>query len=286
VLSCSADERPDVFAAALVNLGALGVVTSVTLRCVDAFVLRARERPAPLASVLSALTEHVGGNDHFEFYWFPYTDRAQLKSNNRVPLSDAPLPRWRSWFDDEVMANGVFGALCRLGRAVPAVVPTIARISSRAWSARTYTGASHEVFCAQRRVRFVEMEYGLPRAALPAALDGLRRIVAALPFNVVFPVEVRFTAADDVWLSHGHSRDSAYVAIHQYVGMPYEAYFRAFESLAVDLGGRPHWGKMHYLTASSLATSYPRFDDFLAVRDRLDPGRVFTNDYVRRVLGG
>jgi FAD-linked oxidoreductase len=285
VRHCSADADPELFAAARVGLGALGVITEVTLRCVDAFVLRADERPAPLAAVLADLPTLIADNDHFEFYWFPYTDRVQVKTNNRVPVDDRPLPRFRGWLDDEFLANTVFAGACRLGRAVPGLVPPISAISARALTARTYTGRSDRVFCTPRRVRFTEMEYGLPRAALPEALTALRGVIEGLPFKVLFPVEVRFTAPDDIWLSHGYQRESAYLAIHQYVGAPDEPYFRAFEQIAAELGGRPHWGKLHYRDAASLRGAYPRFDDFLAVRDRLDPDRVFANAYTERILG-
>lgn len=285
LLSCSATENPDVFAAARVGLGALGVIVEVTLRCVDRFVLRADERPAPLPAVLANLDEYVEGNDHFEFYWFPYTRRVQVKINNRVPADDQPLSRFRGWLDDDFLSNTVFAGACRIGRAMPAIAPAISAVSARALTARTYTAVSYEVFCTPRRVRFVEMEYALPREALPEALATLPRIIDALPFKVLFPVEVRFTAADDIWLSHGYGRKSAYVAIHQYVGMPYEPYFREFEKVAQALGGRPHWGKLHYRDAESLHPAYPRFADFLALRDRLDPDRVFANAYTDRVLG-
>ncbi|QGN45796.1 D-arabinono-1,4-lactone oxidase [Micromonospora sp. WMMD558] len=285
VLHCSADEQPDVFAAARVSLGALGVLVDVTLRCVDAFVLLAHERPAPLADVLADLPALLGRHDHVEFYWFPYTDRVQVKTNDRVPVDDRPLPRWRGWLDDEFLANTVFAGACRLGRAVPALAPTISAVSARALTERRYTGRSDTVFCTPRRVRFVEMEYALPRDALEPALDALRGIVDGLPFKVLFPVEVRFTAADDVWLSHGHGRDSAYIAVHQYVGMPYEPYFRAFEEVAAGLGGRPHWGKLHWRDAASLASAYPRWQAFQQVRDRLDPDRVFASPHLDRVLG-
>ncbi|MDG4807379.1 D-arabinono-1,4-lactone oxidase [Micromonospora sp. WMMD1120] len=285
VLRCSADEHPDVLAAARVSLGALGVLVEVTLRCVDAFVLHAHERPAPLADVLGDLPALIGGHDHVEFYWFPYTERVQVKTNDRVPADDRPLPRWRGWLDDDFLSNTVFAGACRLGRTVPALAPTISAVSARALTERHYTGRSDRVFCTPRRVRFVEMEYGIPREALPEALAALQRIVTGLPFKVLFPVEVRFTAADDIWLSHGYGRDNAYIAVHQYVGMPYEPYFRAFEQVTASLGGRPHWGKLHYRDAASLADAYPRFADFQAVRDRLDPHRVFTNPHLTHVLG-
>ncbi|MFY1697356.1 D-arabinono-1,4-lactone oxidase [Solwaraspora sp. WMMA2101] len=286
VLHCSQRQHPDVFAAARVGLGALGVLVDVTLRCVDAFVLRAAERPGTLADVRATLSELADGNDHAEFFWFPYTDRVQLRVNNRTPVDDQPLPSWRGWFDDDFMANTVLDGVCRLGRAIPRVVPTLNTLTARAAATRSYTGRSDQVFCSPRRVRFAEMEYALPRSALDPALTALADIVDRLPHRVMLPVEVRFSAGDDSWLSPGHRQDCGYVAIHQYTGMPYEEYFQAFERVATDLGGRPHWGKLHWRTAETLASAYPRFADFLAVRDRLDPGRVFANDYTERVLGG
>lgn len=285
VTHCSPTVRPDLFDAARVNIGALGVVTAVTLQCVDAFTLEADERPYPLNDVWAGLDELIATNDHFEMYWFPYTDRIQMKRNNRVPTADRPLPGWRRWLDDEFLSNTVFSGVTRLGKAVPATAPTLSRISARALSARTYTATSHEVFCTPRRVRFVEMEYALPRAALREAFDGLRRVIESLPYRILFPVEIRFTRADDIWLSHGYGRDSSYIAIHQAVGARYEEYFRGFETVAEDLAGRPHWGKMHYRDAPSLARVYPRFADFTAVRDKLDPDRVFANPYTERILG-
>ena len=275
----------DLLPATRVGIGALGVVTELTLRCVDAFVLRAEEKPGKIDEVLAGLDEHIAGNDHFEMYWFPYTDRVQTKANNRVPADDQPLSRFQGWLDDDFVANTVFGAACRVGRRFPGTVRTITAIEARVLSPRVYTAPSYQVFCTPRRVRFVEMEYGLPRETFREAFAELPKIIDRLPFPVVFPVEVRFTAADDIWLSHGYGRDSVYIAIHQYVGMPYEAYFRAFEKVAQALGGRPHWGKLHWRTAEDLWAAYPRFDDFRAVRDRLDPDRVYANAYTRQVLG-
>ncbi|GAA0521165.1 FAD-linked oxidoreductase [Paractinoplanes deccanensis] len=275
----------EIFPAVQLGLGALGILVEVTLRCVPAFTLLADERPMALADVLAGLDELIQGNDHVEFYWYPYTDRAQLKRNNCVPEHDRPLSPFRGWLDDEFLSNTLFQGVCRLGKAVPATVPAIQSIAARALTARTYTERSDRVFCTPRRVRFTEMEYEIPRAALPEVLDALPRIIDGLPFKVQFPVEVRFTAPDDVWLSHGYGRDSAYVAIHQYSGVTHEPYFRAMEAVCQPLGGRPHWGKLHYRSADDLRPAYPRFDDFVAVRDRLDPARVFANEYLDRVLG-
>lgn len=285
VVRCSANERPDLFQAARVGVGAVGVLTEVTLRCADAFILRAEDKPEPLDHVLATIDERVAGNDHFEFYWMPYTAKTLTKSNNRVPTDSAPRSKFSAWFNDDLLENTVIGAVCRLCRTVPAVTPTMLRTVARFFSPRDYTERSDLVFTSPRRVRFVEMEYGIPRAALPEVFAGLRKIVETSPVRITLPVEVRFTGPDDIWLSHGQGRDNAYVAIHQFVGMPYEAYFRAFEQVCAPLGGRPHWGKMHFRTAADLRPAYPHFDDFLAVRDQTDPERVFANAYTRQVFG-
>ena len=273
------------FPAARLSLGALGVLVEVTLRCVPAFTLLAEEEPMLLPDVLAGLDQWLPEYDHVEFFWYPYTNRTSLKRNRRVETDDRPLSRFRGWLDDEFLSNTVWQGVCTLGQRFPATVPALSALAARALSARAYTGRSDEVFCSPRKVRFTEMEYEVPRAALPGVLDALGTIMDRLPFKVQFPVEVRFTGPDDVWLSHGYGRESAYIAVHQYLGSPYEPYFRAFEEVCTPLGGRPHWGKLHYRDAESLRTAYPRFDDFRAVRDRLDPHRIFTNDYLMRVLG-
>ncbi|MEU4694516.1 D-arabinono-1,4-lactone oxidase [Actinoplanes sp. NPDC023714] len=273
------------FPAVRLGLGALGILVEVTLRCVPTFVLEADERPMSLADVLAGMADWIPAYDHVEFFWHPYTDRALLKRNRIAEADDRPLPRFRGWLDDDFLSNTVWEQVCRLGRRIPRTVPALNGFAARALSPRTYTGRSDQVFCSPRRVKFTEMEYEIPRAALPEVLEALPRIYDVLPFKVQFPVEVRFTGPDDIWLSHGYGRESAYVAVHQFIGAEYEPYFRAVESICEPLGGRPHWGKLHYRTAADLRPVYPKFDDFVAVRDRLDPARVFTNEYLDRVLG-
>jgi FAD-linked oxidoreductase len=286
-VSCSAAERPDLFDAARVSVGALGVLSTVTLQCVPAFTLAADERPMPLEEVLGRFTELAADNDHFEFYWFPYGKNALVKRNNRVSGQGAPgaMPGWRRFLEYEVMENAAFGALCRTGRAIPAAIKPLNRLAAASLSRRSYSGPSHQVFVTSRRVKFVESEYAVPAESLLDVLAELRAGVARLADPVMFPVEVRVAAADDVWLSTAYGRDSAYVAIHQYTGLPYLEYFKLFESIAGSAGGRPHWGKVHIRDAAYLAGAYPRFADFLKLRDELDPSRLFANPYLEQVFG-
>ena len=287
VVSCSARERPELFAAATVSVGALGVISTITLRCVPSFTLTADERPLPLAEVTARFTEFAADNDHFEFYWFPYGRNALVKRNNRVKDQGSPpaLPAWRRYWEYEVMENAAFGTLCRAGRAMPGLIKPLNQLAAATLSKRSYSDTSHRVFVTSRRVRFVESEYAVPRDSVLDVLAELRARVPRLAHPVMFPVEVRVAAADDIWLSTAYGRDSAYIAIHQYVGLPYLDYFGLFESIAATVGGRPHWGKMHTLDADRLGALYPRFADFLRVRDETDPERRFANPYLERVFG-
>ncbi|MFJ5225158.1 D-arabinono-1,4-lactone oxidase [Streptomyces sp. NPDC088400] len=285
VLRCSAEENPEIFAVARIGLGALGVVTAITFAVEPVFLLTAREEPMAFDRVTAEFDQHVAENEHFEFYWFPHTGNCSTKRNNRSAGPAAPLGRVSGWFDDEFLSNDLFRVTCSLGRAVPATIPAIAKVSSRALSARVYTDLPYKVFTSPRRVRFVEMEYALPREAVVGALREVRAMVERSPLRVSFPVEVRTAPADDIALSTASGRESAYIAVHLYRGTPYRSYFTAVERIMTAHGGRPHWGKIHTRDAEYLSGVYPRFGEFTAVRDRLDPDRLFGNDYLRRVLG-
>jgi L-gulono-1,4-lactone dehydrogenase len=287
VVSCSAQERPELFSAARVSVGALGVISTVTLSCVPAFTLAADERPMPLSEVTARFAEFAADNDHFEFYWFPYGRNALVKRNNRTSDQNAApgMPAWRRYWEYEVMENAAFGTLCRAGRAMPRLIQPLNRLAAATLSTRSYSDTSHRVFVTPRRVRFVESEYAVPRASVLDVLAELRAGARRLAHPVMFPVEVRVAAADDIWLSTAYERDSAYIAIHQYTGLPYQEYFRLFESITAEVGGRPHWGKMHTLDAERLGARYPRFADFLRVRDETDPERRFANPYLEQVFG-
>ncbi|MFD8260704.1 D-arabinono-1,4-lactone oxidase [Streptomyces griseoluteus] len=285
VLTCSAQQNPEIFAAARIGLGALGVVTALTLAVEPLFLLTAREEPMPLDRVLAEFDQLWAENEHFEFYWFPHTGSTNTKRNNRSEGPAQPVGRVAGWFEDEFLSNGVFQAVQWVGRAAPVSVPAIARVSSRALSARSYTDIPYRVFTSPRRVRFVEMEYAVPRAALAETLRELRGVIERSGLRVSFPVEVRTAPADDIALSTASGRDSAYIAVHMFRGTPYQAYFSAAERVFTAHEGRPHWGKVHTRDAGYLEGVYPRFAEFTALRNRLDPERLFQNDYLRRVLG-
>ncbi|MGA9715382.1 MAG: D-arabinono-1,4-lactone oxidase [Aeromicrobium sp.] len=280
------DEQHPWFHAARVSLGALGIITEVTLQCVPAFLLHAREEPMALPEVLSRIDEMVEDNDHFEFYWFPHTEKTLTKRNNRVPAGTErdPVGRFRGWLDDRFLSNTLFEGINRAVAHHPALIPRVNQISGSVIGAREYTDDSYRVFVSERSVRFRESEFAMPREALPDVLAALRAWFDVGHEPISFPIEVRFTAPDDVWLSTGHDRASCYVAVHQYWRTDHQAYFAATQDIFTAHEGRPHWGKLHTLDASYFSAAYPRFDDFVAIRDEVDPDGRFTNDYLDRVL--
>jgi L-gulonolactone oxidase len=284
LLECSAAERPEIFHHARVGLGALGIISTVTLQCVSAFALHALEMPMRLDSVLEALDEHVDQNDHFEFFWVPHTGWALTKRNNRTDRPLTPRGRFEGFRDDVLWSNLAFGLVCRLGRLRPGWIPRLARALPGRGRVE-YVDHSHRVFASPRLVRFSEMEYAIPRTAAKEVISRLVEMVKARGFLLSFPVEVRFVAADDIPLSPAYGRETCYVAVHMFRGMEYEPYFRAVEEIMRSYGGRPHWGKIHFQGEQTLRGLYPEWEGFQAVRRALDRGERFANPYLTRVLG-
>ncbi len=285
VLELSREDDAEALAAARVGLGALGVIATITLRTVPAFTVRRVDSPEPLGETLDRLDDLADGSDHFEFYVFPHTETALLRQSERI---DEP-PKGRNpvieFANEVVLENWVLGAIARIGRRAPSRIPELSRFVSRQLGGSTKQDRSYRVFASDRRVRFTEMEYAIPRRHAVEAVSRAKEAAERAQPAVGFPIECRFVAGDDADLSPAHERDTTYIAVHQFEGMAWESYFRSIEEIMSSYGGRPHWGKRHFQTAESLAERYPRWADFQRVRERLDPTGCFRNAYVDRVLG-
>ena len=284
VVEATTSNNSDVLDVGRVSLGALGVITQCTLKVVDAFALEAHEMPMKLDAVLDDVEALKTSNDHFEFFWIPHTKWALTKRNNRTTEPLNPLPKVKGWIEKTFMENYAFGALCQLGKLRPSLIPRLATALPSSGS-RKYIDQSFKIFASPRLVRFYEMEHSIPADALPNALRDIRSMIERKGYLLNFPVEVRFTGKDDVPLSTSYGRESAYIAVHVFKGMEYQPFFRDVEDILRGYDARPHWGKIHHRNSEELAGLYPRFSDFLSMRDRLDPNRVFQNDYTKQVFG-
>ncbi len=285
VRELSAASHPELLRAARVGIGALGALSAVTLRCVPAFVLDRVDAPRPREQVLDSFQESADAHDHFELFTFPYADSALVLERNRTEAPPSPRGRVAAYLNDVVLENWALGALSATGRRFPGTIPSLSRLAGRLASGSRTVDRSDRVFANDRRVRFTEMEYGVPRERGPEAVRRVIEWVRSNRYPVFFPIEMRVAAGDDALLSPSHERDTAYIAVHQYRGMEWRPYFEAVEAIMDEYGGRPHWGKRHFQTAATLAPRYPAWERFQAARDELDPGRVFANEYAERVLG-
>jgi len=279
------ESDPGLLRAARIAIGALGVVYSVTVRTVPAYTIRRVDSPRPLADVLDSLAELNAGTDHFEFYVFPHTGTALCRESRRTDEPPQPRNRALVYAQEVMLENWVASGFAAALRHLPARTATLARIASKGTGRSTKVDASYKVFASERRVKFTEMEYAVPREHGREMVERVLELAGRPELRVGWPIEVRFVAADDSFLSPAFERDTCYVAVHQDRKLDWRRYFAKVESIARELDGRPHWGKRHFRTAAELAGLYERWDDFQAIRARLDPGGTFTNAYTDRVLG-
>jgi FAD/FMN-containing dehydrogenase len=249
-LEIDGEREPDLLAAARVSLGVLGVITAARLQLVPAYRLHERVWRVGIDECLAGLDEHVRGHRHFEFFWYPHKDYAEMKT---LDPTDAAPGELRSEDDGK-----------RKGERID-------------WSYR--------IFPTVRDLRFNEMEYAVPAASGPGCFRAVRRRMRERHPDVVWPVEYRTVAADGGWLSPAHARDSVAISLHQDAALPCDAFFADLEPIFHEHGGRPHWGKIHTAGAARLAALYPCWERFRALRDRLDPGGLFLNPYLRELLG-
>jgi L-gulonolactone oxidase len=271
--------------AARVGIGALGAIYSATIRTVPAYRLDRLDRPLPLRETLDSLDDRVDASDHFEFYVFPHTDTALCRETQRTDAPAEPRSPAATYAREVVLENWLSGALITISRNAPALGPRLTGLAAGSFANASKLDKSFRVFASERRIKFTEMEYGIPRERAREAVERVLEIASRPEHRCVFPVEVRFVRGDDSMLSPSYERDTCYIAVHQDRKLDWPVYFREVEAVLAGYGGRPHWGKRHEQTAVTLEALYPRWNDFAKVRRRLDPDGRFANEYTDRVLG-
>lgn len=284
-------EGDDAFPAAQVSLGALGLVTEITIDLVPAYDLCLRRRTLPLDDVLDNPEQFHGEHRNWEFFWFPHTDRALVKLFDAVPPGAGGVEDGDSVGEllESVGAqieNTAWEALCRLGTRYPNTAAFGSRLAAATLSNKTDVGPSHDIYAHARNVRFNETEHSVPAAALPDVVREIRAYIDSVDVPVQFPLECRFVGADDPYLSPAHGRDSGFIAAHTYYKKEIPGYFETCEGIFDGYDGRPHWGKQHSKTASQIKHLYPKWDAFHEIRREFDPDGVFINDHLRDVLVG
>ena len=280
----SPDENSDLFAGGRIGLGCLGVLTELTLHLVPSFRLKLARGKMALEDCLAQSDALIRRHRSFEFYWLPHTEVVLTKG---WTLTDEPAEAagWQRYVTETLLENAAFGALCRLGKAAPGLCPSISRFCAGLISSGSQVDEGYSMLSTVRQVRFNEMEWSMPAERGPDALREIKAFIARREFPLMFPLEYRWVRGDDLWLSPNHGRDSVHISVHQFQGMPFERYFDGVQAICLNHGGRPHWGKLHSLKAAQLSRLYPRWDDFLALRERMDPAGRFVTPYLRGLFG-
>lgn len=279
VLTLSREENAEIFDAARVSLGALGIVTEFTLRNMPTYKLKKTTWVEPFEDVLGRVDELAAEYRNFEFYYIPYSDLAMCIGHEltddpitpRVPSEDneavlelRDLRDWVSWWP---------WARRRMTRSALKDIPPEHAVDE--W---------YKIYPSERTVRFNEMEFHVPREEAPKVIREIRERMEKDAKEVFFPFEFRFIDEDDAWLSPFYKRKSCSIAIHRYYEEDFEPYFHMMQPIYRKHGGRPHWGKMNYLTQADFAALYPKWNDFLEVRRALDPNGKFLNDYLKTIF--
>ena len=293
VIRCDEQQNPEIFNAARVGLGALGIITEVTIQCVEAFNLHAIEEIIPICEVTNNFEKWARTTDHIEFFWMPNTDKALLKRNTRTmefpskPRNrrHALKRRWNRFKNEEIKQNFLFGAMNYAGKAIPPLIPKFNSMVAGENGRAEYIKNSYEVFASPRRVKFYEMEYAVP---IDSGIEAFRKVVELigdLDHYISFPVEYRVLGKDEIPMSTANNRASAFIDVHVFRNTPFEKYFKGVEKIMNEYDGRPHWGKLHFQDHETLSNIYPQWETFQTVRRSIDPQGVFTNPYLDKVLG-
>ncbi|WP_152396275.1 D-arabinono-1,4-lactone oxidase [Paenibacillus guangzhouensis] len=283
ILECTPEQHEELFRAMQVSLGMFGIIVKLKLRVIPSYALRYRSSKMSFSACLNQLDQFKRENRHFEFYWFPYTDVAQVKLTNMTDEVPGTPSRWSYW-KVMLMENALFWVLSECCRFIPRLCKPISRLSAAGVPNVQEVGYSHRIFATPRLVRFNEMEYSIPADRMKLVLEEIRDAVDQHRYAVHFPIECRYVRGDDLWLSPANGRDSAYIAVHMYRGMAYTAYFAKVEEICRRHGGRPHWGKMHTMQAEQFRAVYPKWEAFMALRAQLDPEGMFLNPYLAEMI--
>lgn len=280
ILECDERHHSTLFEAGRVACGALGVISQVTLQCCPAYHLHERTTAADLEECLSRSEEFAAAHRHCEFFCFPYADQALVKTLDDTPET-SPLNTSSDQREDLLFRIASF-----VVEQLPGVNVWLQQMAMRTYSTRERRDRAYRVFPSQRSVIFNEMEYEVPVEAGP---DCFRELVATVRRNrlpLFFPLEYRRVRADNLWLSPFYQRDSVSISVHEVARRPYAPTFRLLEPIFWKYEGRPHWGKLHCLSARELQRLYPRWKDFQELRREWDPQGKFLNDGLRKLFVG
>jgi FAD-linked oxidoreductase len=278
LLQCSAEQNSEIFQAGRVSLGSLGVLTHVQLQNRPMYKLKEQTRLCPLNDVMQNMQQWQYEHRHIEFWAFSHADQVILKTLDET--EDNHQARKEQCLDDDVLLK----FCAELTRIFPPLNPWLQKLLGVFVKPSMNVDWSSRIFPSARNTKFNEMEYQIP---LQHGMNCLEEILHTLRRHKVpmfFPLEYRLVRGDDIWLSPFYQQDSASISVHQFYKQDYQVIFKLVEPIFLKYGGRPHWGKLHSLNARQLQNVYPKWQDFLNIRQELDPKQKWLSPELQQLL--
>ena len=275
LLQCHREQNAEIFQAGRVALGSLGVLTQITLQNRPRYKLKEQIRLCSLKDIFTHIDQWKHQHRYIEFWAFLHSDQVMLKTLDET--EDDIQPRQESWPSEDTLLT-----LCsELTRLFPSTNPYLQKLLGVFVKPTCYVDWSSRIFPTPRQTKFNEMEYQLPVEQGLQCLDEILHVFRKQQVPMFFPIEFRYVKGDDIWLSPFYQRDSVSISIHQFYKQDYHAIFDLVEPILQKYQGRPHWGKLHSMTAASLCDLYPKWNDFMTLRQQLDPQQKWLNPYLK-----
>jgi L-gulono-1,4-lactone dehydrogenase len=272
--------RPELLPALRCNLGCIGILTRVVLRCEPSFRMLRVERKRSLDDVLKTLEHDRRTHEHYGAWWVPHADQCLTIEMNRT-TEPARGRRVQRFLTNHLVRNGALDLLTRVVSLRPSSVRTTNRlVAALTPESDRWIDDGYRLFSMPFRVPHRECEYAVPIEKSVEVIEALRRMIHDGGHHLSLFVDIRFVAASDAWLDPAHGRASCFLSIAQHASFDFVRLFDAFEELMLEHGGRPHWGKHSRRFTGELRARYPGWDAFFSVRDQLDPEGVFVTPFV------
>ncbi|MCJ8512387.1 D-arabinono-1,4-lactone oxidase [Acinetobacter lwoffii] len=278
LLQCHRGQNAEIFQAGRVALGSLGILTQITLQNRPRYKLKEQIQLCSLKDIFTHIGQWKHQHRHIEFWAFLHADQVILKTLDDT--EDDIQPRQESWPSEDTLLT----VCSELTRLFPKTNPYLQKLLSVFVKSTCYVDWSSRIFPTPRNTRFNEMEYQIP---VEQGLQCLQEVLATLRKHKVpmfFPIEFRYVKGDEIWLSPFYQRDSVSISIHQFYKQDYHAIFDLVEPILQKYQGRPHWGKLHSMSAASLRELYPKWDNFMVLRQQLDPQQKWLNPYLKELF--
>lgn len=285
LVECSAEQNSDLFEAGRVSIGLLGVLVKVKLQLVETYKLKCESSRVNLLEILDDIPQLLEENRNLEFFYFPMTKYAQCKKMN---ITDEPVqdPVWKNYIHQTVIENYCLKALCSVTAKFKLSAKKINELMAKFVDNDTRINVYNKVLATERSVRFLEMELSIPAEHFKAFFLKVYHLINEKKYDVFFPIEIRWVNKDSIWLSHAYNRDSVYFAFHTYIDSPLPEYFNDMKELAKQYEARPHWGKINLYKGDYLKSVYPKWDNFMQIRQQQDINNIFVNPHLGEIING